>query len=209
GANFTDSLPAGLVTTGGAVTVTGAGCSGFSPASVRAALSTITLSGGSLAAGAVCTIRLGVQSPAAGNYANTAGGVTTTETVATGAPSNTAQLGVGTIGVAKSFSPARIASGGVSTVSIQLQNPTGVAQTAGAFSDTLTGMSVSGAQTIAGCAGITPSSLTAGQTNLDFTSINIPAAGCTLTFTVTSNTPGTQTNTTSGVRTALLPAGPP
>ncbi len=209
GANFSDSFPAGLVATGGAVTVTGAGCSGFAPAAIAANATSFALTSGTLPAGATCTVSFAVQSATAGGYSNTASGVTTTETVVAGAASNTAQLGVGAIGIAKAFGPASIRSGNTSTVTLTLTNPTGIPQTAGALTDTLTGMSVSSTAIGGTCLGVLPPALSVGQTSLSFSGINIPTAGCTITFSVTSSTAGTQTNTTSGVSTALLAAGPP
>jgi len=209
-ATFTDTFPAGLVATGGAVTVAGAGCTGFSPGAILAGSTSFSVTGGTLPAGGTCTVSFAVRSATAGSYSTAGGGVTTTETQVAGNPSAAATLGVGVVNVAKAFAPARIARGGTSTVTLTLTNASGVAQTAGAFTDTLTGMAVSANQTVGGtCTGVTPSALTAGQTSLSFTGIAIPAAGCTMTFVVSSSTPGTLTNATSGVRTALLAAGPP
>ncbi len=64
------------------------------------------------------------------------------------------------------------------------------------------------------CAGITPSSLSAGATALSFSGITIPGTGaggsCTITFVVTSNVIGSHPNTTSGVTTTQTPnAGSP
>jgi fimbrial isopeptide formation D2 family protein len=208
-AAFTDTFPANLVAVGGAVTVAGTGCSGFTPTTIAANATAFSLTAGTLPAGGTCTVSFAVKSAVAGGYANTAGGVATTETVAPGAGSNTATLGVGQIAIAKAFSPAQIRSGGTATVTLTLSNPGATTQTAGAFTDTLTGMQISAAQTVGGtCAGTTPTTLAAGATNLSFTGITIPAAGCTVSFVVSSTSVGTQTNTTSGVRTALLAAGP-
>lgn len=207
GASFTDAFPSPLQAVGGAVTASG-GCTGF-PVSLAAGATAFNPTGVALPAGATCTISLQVKSATSGPYSNTASGVTTTETVVAGAASNSAQLGVGVIGISKSFAASRIQSGGTIGVTLSLTNPSGVAQTNGSFTDALTGMSV-GAVNVGGtCTGTTPASLTVGQTNLSFSGINIPAAGCTVTFTVTSSSAGTQTNTTSGATTALLPAGPP
>ena len=209
GAGFTDTFPAGLVTGNGAVTVTGAGCTGFAPAAVTTGATSFVLTAGTLPAQGTCTVSIPVHSAAQGSYLNTAGGVTTAQTVAAGAPSNAASLSVGAIGIGKTFSPALIATGGTSTVTLTLTNPTAVAQTGGAFTDALTGMSVGGAQTVGGtCLGTTPATLSAGQTSLSFSGINIPASSsCTVIFVVTSSTIGTQTNTASGVGTALLATG--
>ncbi len=208
-ATFAATFPTGLVATGGAVTVAGAGCAGFSPTAVSSGTTSFSLTGGTLPAGGTCTVSFAVRSATAGSYSLAGGGVTTTETQVAGNPSAPATLGVGVVNIAKAFAPARIARGGTSTVTLTLTNASGVAQTAGAFTDALTGMAVSANQTVGGtCTGVTPSSLGAGQTSLSFTGISIPAAGCTITFIVSSSTSGTLTNTTSGVQTALLPAGP-
>ena len=110
--------------------------------------------------------------------------------------------------IAKAFSPASIAAGGTSTLTFTLTNthPTR-ALTGAAFTDTLTGMSISGAQTVGGtCAGITPAALANGVTALSFSGMTIPAAGsCTVSVVVTSSTPGTLPNTASGVTTAQTP----
>ncbi len=60
------------------------------------------------------------------------------------------------------------------------------------------------------CTGTTPSTLSANATSLSFTGINLSASGsCTVTFSVTSSTPGIQPNATSGVTTVENPtAGP-
>ena len=207
GGAFTDAFPSGLFATGGPITVTG-GCTGVA-ATVAANATSFNPTGLLLPAGATCTVAFSVRSSTQGNYANTASGVITTETVSPGAGSNTASLGVGVIGVNKSFAPSLIASGGTSTITLNLNNPTLVPQLGGAISDTLVGMAISAVQSVGGtCTGATPPGLTAGQTSLSFTGINIPAAGCTLTLIVSSSATGTRSNTSSGVTTTLLPIGP-
>jgi hypothetical protein len=104
--------------------------------------------------------------------------------------------------IAKAFSPATIHSGGESTVTLTLANSNSSALTDGAFNDTLVNMGAAGGGVAGTCTGTVPSSQTAGQTALSFTGITIPASGqCTVTFSVTSNTPGARNNTTSGVTT--------
>ena len=204
---LTDSFPAGLVAVGGPVTVAGAGCTGYAPTTIAANATSLTLTAGTLPASASCTVSFDVKSATTGIYSNTASGLTTVETGTTGPASNTSNLGVGLVNIAKAFAPANIVSGGTSTLTFTLSNPTGVAQTAGAFTDTLTNMSVSANQNTGGtCAPVT--ALTAGQTALSFTGLNVPAAGCTITLTVTSATVGAQNNTSGGVITTLLPRGP-
>jgi uncharacterized repeat protein (TIGR01451 family) len=204
---LTDSFPANLVAAGGAVTVTGAGCTGYAPTTLAANATSLVLTAGTIPANSSCTVSFAVKSATTGIYANTTSGLTTVETGVTGPPSNTANLGVGVINIAKAFAPANIVSGGTSTLTFTLSNPTGVAQTAGAFTDTLANMSVAANQNTGGtCTPVT--ALTAGQTALSFTGLAVPAAGCTITLTVTSSTVGAQNNTSGGVITALLPRGP-
>ncbi len=204
---LTDVFPAGLVATGGAITVTGAGCTGFLPTTVGASATAVVFTAGLLPAASTCTVSFAVRSATTGIYANTTSGVTTTQAGTTGPVSNTSNLGVGVINIAKAFAPASIVSGATSTVTLTLTNPTGVAQTGGNFADTLVNMSVSGNQNTGGtCLPVT--ALTNGQTALAFAGLNVPIAGCTLTFLLTSSSVGAQSNTTGGVATALLPIGP-
>jgi uncharacterized repeat protein (TIGR01451 family) len=208
GAALSDPFPSGLVASGGAVSVAGAGCTGFAPATIAANATSFALTAGTIPAATTCTVSFAVKSATPGGYVNAATGVTTTETGTAGPAPAAAQLGVGVIAISKAFSPARIAPGGSATVTLTLVNPTATAQTAGAFTDTLTGLTAVGGAVTTTCTTLTPATLGAGATALSFTNIGIPAAGCTVSFAVTSAAGGTRTNTTSGVSTALLPAGP-
>ena len=112
--------------------------------------------------------------------------------------------------ITKDFSPAMILAGGTSTVTLTLTNPNASPLTNAAFTDTLANMSAVGGAVGGTCTGTTPGSLTAGATALSFSGISIPASGsCTVSFEVTSNTPGVQPNQTSGVTTAQTAAGDP
>ncbi|MBL0140674.1 MAG: DUF11 domain-containing protein [Betaproteobacteria bacterium] len=205
---LTDGFPPNLRATGGAITVTGAGCVAFAPAALVANVTSLTVTAGTVPAGGTCTLSFAVNSAITGIYNNTTSGVTTTAGT-TGPPSNTASLGVGLVNIAKNFGPTQIQSGGTTTLTYTLTNPTGVAQTGGAFADTLINMQVSGAQAVGGsCTGVTPAALANGQTVLNFTGINIPAGSCTITVVLTSNVVGTHPNAANGVTTTLLPQGP-
>ena len=205
---LTDNFPPNLRATGGAVTVTGAGCAGFAPAAIAANATSLVLTAGTIPAGGSCSVSFLVNSAVTGVYNNTTSGVTTTAGT-TGPPSNTSSLGVGLVNIAKNFSPAQIQPGAPSTLTYTLTNPTGVPQTGGAFLDTLINMQASGNQAVGGtCTGTTPAALTDGQTALNFTGINVPAGSCTVTVVVTSNVVGTHPNAANGVTTSLLPQGP-
>ncbi|MEP7339007.1 MAG: hypothetical protein ABI977_14830 [Acidobacteriota bacterium] len=112
--------------------------------------------------------------------------------------------------ISKAFNPASISVGGNSTVTLILANPQTTAMTNASFTDMLTGLSAVGGAVGGTCMGTTPGTLSAGETSLSFSGITIPASGnCTVTFAVTSDTPGTKTNQTSGVTTTQTPtAGP-
>ncbi len=85
--SFTDNMPAGLVVDlGGSLTST---CNGTTNLNG----STITLTGGALAAGASCTISVGVKATTDGTKNNITNPITSTES-GTGATSNTATLNV-------------------------------------------------------------------------------------------------------------------
>ena len=206
GIAFSDTFPAGLVLSS---VTTGGSCPSPTLTGTTVGGSVFNVASGSIPAGG-CTITVPVHSASAGNYPNTASGVTSTQTPDMGPASNTAALGVGLIAVNKVFGTSPISIGGTSTVTLTLANPTGVAQTAGSFSDALANMSISANQpVVTSCTSITPTTLTAGQTALNFTGIGIPAAGCTISYIVTSSQAGSNPNTTTGVSTALLPVGPP
>jgi hypothetical protein len=102
--------------------------------------------------------------------------------------------------ISKSFNPANIPASGTSTVTLTLINPNTGSNLSGAgFSDALVGMSAAGGAVGGTCTGTTPSALSAGATNLNFSNITIPAgASCAVTFAVTSATAGVFTNTASG-----------
>ncbi len=208
---LTDNFPGLLKAVGGPVTVatvTGTGCTGITPTTIAANATSLILTAGTINASSSCSISIDVTSNTAGIYNNTTSGVTTTSPAVTGPVSNTASLGVGLISLTKFFSPNQIASGGTSTITYTLFNPTGVTQTGGAFLDTMLNMSAVGGAVGGTCTGTTPSSFGAGATSFNFTGITIPAGSCTVTVNVTSSVVGTNPNAANGVTTNLLPQGP-
>lgn len=207
-ASFTDTLT-NMSAAGGAVTNT---CGAITPSSLSAGATNLSFSGITIPQNGSCTVTFGVKSSTGGVQPNTTSGVTTTQTPVAGSASNTATLTViAPPTISKAFSPALIPLSGVSTVTLTLSNSNASMLTNAAFTDTLTNMSAVGGAVGGTCTGTTPSSLSAGATALSFSGITIPASGsCTVTFNVTSSTPGSQPNTTSGVTTAQTPtAGSP
>ena len=159
-----------------------------------------------------CTVTVVVTSDVPGTYNNTATGVTTDQTTIS-AVSNTSQLTVTVASptIAKAFSPATINQGATTTITFILANSNGISLTSAGFSDTLTNMAISGAQSAGGtCAGVGGNSFANGQTILAFTGLTIPLNNnCTVSVIVTSNSVGTQTNQSSGVSSSQAPTGAP
>ena len=171
-----------------------------------------------------CTVTIVVTAPAPGVYPNTTSGVLTNQTQTEGTPSNTANLTVlERPAIAKSFSPAVIPPGGVSTLTFTLSNPNAVNVTAGSPGFTDVFPLTPGAMTVASpltttntCGGQFRNSangtLVAGNVGIRFNSGTIPANGsCTISVNVTAAAGGTYTNTsstlsTSNAGTSLAPA---
>jgi uncharacterized repeat protein (TIGR01451 family)/fimbrial isopeptide formation D2 family protein len=200
GVVFTDTFPAGLeVAATPNVTTTGCGSPTFAPAAGNTSLS---FSGGTIAASGTCTVTVDVTAMTAGDKANTTGNVTSTN----GGTGNTGSdtLTVGTApGISKSFSPNPIALGGVSTLTFTVTNPNpGFALTGVAFTDTFpAGLQVAATPnvTITGC-GSPTFAPAAGNTSVSFSGGTVAASGtCTVTVDVTATTGGDKVNTTGNV----------
>ena len=198
GVAFNDAYPSGLMNApvpnvtnscGGAVT--GGTATGTS----------IGLVSGSIVAGGSCTITVNVWSPSPGSYANTTGNVTsTTAGVGTGNTASSTLTVVPKPSVAKSFSPAAIAVGGTTTLSLTISNAstsTGLSNLA--LTDTFPANLVMAspnalANTCGGSVSAAPGS---GTLSLSGGSV-ASASTCTVSVAVTSNVAGTYNNTSGG-----------
>ncbi len=133
---LSDTLPAGLVIANpaNALTNCGAGSALATPAGI-----TLGLSNGSVPASGSCTISASVVGTAAGNFLNTipASAVSSLNAGSSTAPTNATLRVLQGPSLSKAFSPATIAPGGVSTLTITLTNPTASALTAAGFTDNL------------------------------------------------------------------------
>jgi RHS repeat-associated protein len=151
-----------------------------------------------------CTITVSLKSSTAGIQPLTSSGVTTTQTPAAGAVSNTANLTVRSnpfpATITTAFTPAWIATGGTSTLSFALTSPSALALTNATFTDTLTNITVA-STTIGGtCTGVTNTpALVVGATALNLKVPTLPASGCTVTLQVKSTVLGSNVNSASGV----------
>ena len=200
GVAFTDSFPAGLeVAATPNATTTGCGSPTFAPAAGNTSLS---FSGGTIAASGTCTVTVNVTATTGGAKVNTTGNVTSTN-------GGTGNTGTDTLNVvsppsiAKSFSPNPIAVGGVSTLTFTITNPNvGTALTGLAFTDSFpAGLEVAATPnaTTTGC-GSPTFAPAAGNTSLSFSGGSIAASGtCTVTVNVTATTGGAKVNTTGNV----------
>jgi uncharacterized repeat protein (TIGR01451 family) len=194
GVGVTDTYPAGMTNTGtpGGVTT----CLGGVVAAANNGPS-VSLSGAAIPVGGNCTVTANLKAPAtAGEYTNTTDPVTSSNAGNgnTGAAA-IAILSVGQPGIAKSFGTSPILAGAASFMTITLTNPTGVAMTAAAFTDTYpAGMTNTGAPGgVTTCAGGTVIAANNGP-SVSLSGGTIPANGsCTVKVNATSTVTATNT----------------
>lgn len=221
-AGVSDTLPAGMTIKNpllpGDITTT---CSG--PA-FNAATDILATGGGNsivvndveLLSYTACDVVVPVTVAAIGNYVNTipASSMNTVEGSTNPDPATDTLTAITAASISKSFAPASIAVGGISTITFTLTNPnTALALPGGltgaSFSDTLTGMQIASNQAAAGtCAGANTHLLTAGQTSLNFSGLTIPGGSpgtCTVTVTVTALAAGVYPNVASNLVTQQTP----
>jgi uncharacterized repeat protein (TIGR01451 family)/fimbrial isopeptide formation D2 family protein len=206
GINVTDNFPSGLtVKTGTTPTTT---CTGGSIANTS---SSITLTGGSILGGQTnpndrCTITAIVRSTIGGVYTNTINPSDITSSQgATISSSVSAPVTVGSIDLAKSFSPASVAVGTPSTMTIGLTNRSGANLTNLTATDNLpTGLVIATppASVTTNCPGATVtrvdgSPLTGGESSLKVTRAAALANNglCRVTVNVTPTSTGAKVNT--------------
>ena len=192
GLTFTDTYPTtpapGMVNnTAGAQSNS---CSGAVTAAAGAG--TLALASSTLAAGASCTITKNVSAASAGTYTNVIGvGAVASTSHGSNVVGASATLIVGQPSITKAFSVATVQLNGTATLTLTLSNPTAVAMTGAALTDTLP----------AGLAGSAPGGTcvgtkTASAATVSLSAGTIPANGsCTVTATVTGTTIGLKPNT--------------
>jgi uncharacterized repeat protein (TIGR01451 family)/fimbrial isopeptide formation D2 family protein len=194
---FSDNFPANLlVATPNALTGT---CSGTVTAT--AATGVVSLSGGSLAANSSCTVVVDVTSSVVGSYNNTTSGVSSTQTGAAGAVSNTAVVTVlATPTISKAFVPAAISVVGASKLTLTIANPNGIALSGLAFTDAFpANLAVAAAPNIVNSCGGTFAPAT-GDLTISLNAGTVAAnSSCSVSVDVTSNLAGAYSNTSGGV----------
>jgi large repetitive protein len=196
---FSDTLPAGVVIANPAnvSTTCGSGVPIATPGGI-----TLGLSAAAVPASGSCTVTASVTGASPGVFTNIIpAGAVTTANAGGNVASATAQLTIlqgPTIN--KSFSPSSIASGGTSTLTISIVNPTGVAINNANVTDNLPAGVVVAAlpSATSSCAGTFAPA--AGSSAVSLTNGVISAANiCTMTVNVTSTVVGSYNN--------IIPAG--
>ena len=196
GLAFTDNLPTGLVISSTPSVVDG--CSGTVTA--NGGSTSITLSGGTVAANSSCTISLSITGTTAGSYKNTAGPIMSAQ--GGNGNSSSANLTVAAPpNLLKTFGAPTIPLGGSTTVNFQITNPNSTTAFTGvAFSDTLpTGLFVSATPGITNTCNGTVTA-TGGSTSISLSGGSIAVGGsCNISVSVIGNTAGLYTNTAGPV----------
>ncbi|TMM51316.1 autotransporter outer membrane beta-barrel domain-containing protein [Sulfitobacter sabulilitoris] len=204
---FIDILPEGvLIATPSAVSST---CTGAAISATEGG-NRIDLTGGSLAAGANCTLSVNVTSSTAGAAVNTTGNLTSSLGDSGTASATLTVTGAPAPGFTKVFSPATIEQGGTSTLSFTLDNASALVVAGGlSFNDSFpTGMTVAtpaNATTTctAGAVAAAP-----GDAGLVFSGGTLdPGATCSVQVDVTSTTIGAAVNTSGSLTSSLGDSG--
>jgi LPXTG-site transpeptidase (sortase) family protein len=166
--------------------------------------SSFTFSGGTLAANSNCILTLRVVMAVNGNLTNLipAGAVTTFNGVSSTQPTEASLTNLPGASVTKSFNPNAIFAGGYSILTITIQNTSNIPLVDMALTDNLPGTLPAGLE-IAGALAPAPVNACGGTLSAPFGSQTIALTGgslagnsdCTITVSVTSNTPGTYVNT--------------
>jgi uncharacterized repeat protein (TIGR01451 family) len=199
---FTDDFPSGLViaTTPGLTNSCGGSVSGGTAGS-----GSVTLSGGSLAASASCSITVSVTASTANVYINTAGGITADQGTGSGSASNSASLTVSaslappTITMSYSANPVGVL--GSSVLTITLTNPNSTSLTGVAFTDTYPGGGMRNVLlpgTANTCGGTATGASLGGSLSLSGGTLAADSS-CTVSTTVESVSAGVFNNVTGAV----------
>ena len=202
GVTFSDVLPAGLSILDSTSTKCTAGT-----LTVSAASHTITLTGGTIAAGATCTFDVAVTGTTAGNYDNVTGFIASTESGVSTNYATDSLMVVAPPAISKAFSPSAILTGANSTLAFVLTNPNQQTALNGLqFTDTLpAGVTVATTGPTAICGG---SLTTTAPDAISFIGGTLAAAAnCTFSVATTGATTGTKLNTTSPISATESGAG--
>ncbi|MCB1051457.1 MAG: DUF11 domain-containing protein [Acidobacteria bacterium] len=203
---FTDNLPAGLsIASPANASVT---CTGGTFTALPGT-SSIVYSGGSLAAGAMCSLSVDVVAANSGDFLNTSGDLTSS--LGNSGPASSNLRVNPPPPFSKSFGPAVIAEGAISTLTFTIDNSGSTAAATGLdFTDLFpAGVVVANpSNAMSTCAGGTLTSAV-GSGMISYSGGSVPAgATCTLSVDVTAATAGTYLNTSGDLTSSLGNSGP-
>ena len=190
GVAFTDSLPSGLTVANGSSTVCGGGTL------TTTAPTTITLTGGSVAAGSSCTFTVNVIGSAGGSYTNVTGAVTSTNGGSGNAASANLEV-ASPLTIVKSFGVASVPLNGSTTLTFTINNlNSGIALTGVGFTDSLpAGLVVATPNGLSGSCGGGTITAAAGASTVSLANATIaPSSSCTFSINVTGTTAGVKNN---------------
>jgi uncharacterized repeat protein (TIGR01451 family) len=195
GVAFTDNLPAGLVVA--STPNLNNTCGGT--ATVVAGAGSLSLSGGTLAASASCTVSVNIQGTTAG-VKNNSVQVSSTN-AGTGNTSNASITVVAPPLIIKAFGAASIPLNGSTSLSFTIQNNNISTLTGVGFSDTLpAGLIISTPNGLTGLCGGGTITATTGTNTISLSGASLAAAtSCTFSVNVTGVGGGLQNNTTGNV----------
>jgi uncharacterized repeat protein (TIGR01451 family) len=193
GVAFTDTLPAGLVVASNPNL--NSTCSGIT----TAGLGSVSLTGGTLAAGGTCTVSANVTGTSAGIKNNS---VQVTSTDGAGNTANASLTVVGPPTISKAFGAPSVPLNGSTSLSFTLTNPNAtVALTGVAFTDSLpSGLLVATPNGLTGSCGGGTITATEGSGTITLSgAVLAGGASCTFAVNVTGLAAGTLSNTTGAV----------
>jgi len=214
GVAFTDTFPAGMeVAATPNANTTGCGAPTFAPAAGNTSLS---FSGGTIAAAGTCVVTVDVTATTGGSKVNTTGNVTSTNGGTGNTGTDTLQVNVPVdLQVTKTDGVTSFIAGGNLTYTIRVFNAGPNNVTGATLSDPrptdISSWSWTCVATGAGSSCGTPSSAASGVADISVTGINLPTdpGGLTnfLTYTVTATVSGTPGTTLTNTVTVTEPAG--
>jgi uncharacterized repeat protein (TIGR01451 family) len=215
GVAFTDDLPSGLqVANPTGVSTSNCGAPTFAPV---AGATSLSFSGGSIAAGGTCTVTVDVLATgpdAPGVKLNVSGNISTTQTGTNFGPSGSATAELVVLAppsISKNFQPGSIPEGGSSLLQFTIVNPNlDTALTGVAFTDNFpAGVVVAdpNGATTSGC-GLIMFNPLPGATSVGISGGTIAPAGvCTVNVRVTAATAGSYLNTSGNVSANIVGNG--
>ncbi|HSP17686.1 MAG TPA: hypothetical protein VLV78_23275 [Thermoanaerobaculia bacterium] len=192
GVAVTDALTSGLVV----ATPNGLANTCGGTATAVAGSTSLTLTGGTIAASGTCSVTINITGTATGSITNTTGAVSSTN----GGTGNTASANVAVAippTITKSFGAASIPLNGSTTLTFDLLSPAAnsIPLTGVGFTDNLpAGLVVAAPNGITNTCGGTPTAV-AGATSVSLTGTTLaPNTPCTLSLNVSGTTPGVKNN---------------